>query len=275
MRVLMVWDQGINYLLAKYLKPLGVTVDCIHRTEFDPFNMTPAGWKRSYPYGEFMGRVSGTHVFGAHVFLKALLGGYDVIHVHSFDKCVPLLSRVAPVVLHYHGTDIRGQWEEKRGYWGKATRVVVATRNLLEGAPPGVEFIPNPIDVEAFKPLDYVSPTYGAVYIDYDAADLAGRIAEEHGVSLTVVQKGIPYAEMPVLLNRFVYYVDTKRDGAGRVLAGKPTDTGSLVALQALACGCRVLTAWGERVGLPPEHLPATVAARIKAVYESALEAGR
>lgn len=271
MRVLMVWDQGINYLLAKYLKPLGVDVDCIHRAEFDPFNMTPAEWKRSYPYGHFEGRVSGTHVFAAHVFLKALLGGYDVIHVHSFDKCVPLLSRVAPVVLHYHGSDIRGQWEEKRKYWGKARRVVVSTRNLLEGAPPGVEFIPNPIDIEMFKPLDYVSPGYGAVYIDYDAGDLAEKIAEDHGVSLTVVKKGVPYSEMPVLLNRFIYYVDVKRDSQGRLLMGKSSDTGSLVGLQALACGCRVLTVWGERVGLPPEHYPENVANRIKTIYEEVL----
>lgn len=267
---MMVWDQGINYLLAKHLKPLGVDVDCIHRAESDPFNMTPPYWKRSYPRGRV-----GSPLFGAHIFLKALLGGYDVIHVHSFDKCVPLLSWVAPVVLHYHGSDIRELWKEKKPLWSRAARIIVSTRNLLEGAPPGVEFTPNPIDVEMFKPLEYVSPEYGAVYIDYDASDIAEKIAEDHGVSLTVVKKGIPYNEVPVLLNRFVYYVDTKRDYLGRVLAGKPTDTGSLVSLQALACGCRVLTSWGERVGLPIEHNPENVAAQLKAVYESTLEAER
>ena len=46
MRSLMIWDQGINYLLARGLEPLGVEVDCMHRTEFDPFAMTPQKWKR-------------------------------------------------------------------------------------------------------------------------------------------------------------------------------------------------------------------------------------
>jgi hypothetical protein len=200
------------------------------------------------------------------VFLKALLGGYDVIHVHSFDKCVPLLSRVAPVVLHYHGSDIRGRWSSRERYWKHAERIIVSTRNILEGAPPIADYLPNPIDTEMFKPLP-VEHVDAALHIDYGAVDIAERIAGDHGLRLVVVKKGIVYAEMPLLMNRYTHYVDAKRDYAGRVLVGKSTDTGSLVGLQALACGLTVLNLSGERRGLPLEHRPENVAESLFKLY--------
>jgi glycosyltransferase involved in cell wall biosynthesis len=258
----MVWDQGINYLLARGLKPLGVEVDCMHRAEYDPFGMTPREWKRSYPFPRWDAKM-----FGAHVFLRAFIDDPDIIHVHSFDKCVPTLSDIAPVVLHYHGSDIRGRWAEKRPLWLKADRILVSTRDLLEGAPVCAEYLPNPIDTEMFK------PTVGrredtALHFNYGAVDLAQKIADEHSVKLVIREKGQRYADMPSIFGGYTHYIDVKRDGAGRVLISNPGDSGSLIGLQALACGCEVLTVNGARpLGLPPEHRPENVAKRLFKVY--------
>lgn len=261
-KVLHVWDQGINYLLARGLEPLGVHVDCLHRAEFDPFGMTPTKWKRAYPYGRWE-----SHVYGAHVFLKAL-GNYDVVHVHSFDKCVPTLAILdKPILLHYHGTDIRGRWEDKQGKWRHADRIVVSTPCLLKNAPKGTEYLPNPIDTEVFKNLG--GPRIKkALHFNYDAVDLAEHIAAENGVELTVMSKGVPYADMPRILNEYEYYVDVKRDHSDRVLISRANDPGSLVGLQALACGCRVLRLDGEHKGLPPEHEPGSVGKRLYHIYK-------
>ena len=261
-----IWDQGINYLLARGLKPLDVEVDCLHRAEFDPFGMTPAMWKRTYPYGRWE-----SHAYGLHVLLKAI-ENYDLIHVHSFDKCVPTLAYLRkPILLHYHGSDIRGRWDDKKGKWKHANRIVVSTPDLLKGAPKDAEYLPNPIDIEVFRDLG--GPRISkALHFNYDAVDLAEHVAAENGVQLTVMNKGIPYTDMPRILNAYRYYVDVKRDHSDRVLISRATDTGSLVGLQALACGCTVLRLDGVHKGLPVEHEPGNVAKKLYRIYKEMLK---
>ncbi len=258
------WDQGINAVLAKHLAPLGVNVVGIHREEFDPYGMTPKPWLHRYAYGPLEGAIFKTH---------ALLKSYtvDLVHIHSLDNLAPMLSTFTPTLLHYHGSDIRGKWDKQRRDWRYAKKIIVSTRNLLEGAPESAEFLPNPVDTDLFKPLEYISLRNAALYVDYGAVDLAERIARSNGLPLVVVPKGTPYREVPVLLNRFTHYVDVKRDGAGRVLVSKPDDTGSLLGLQALACGLTVLTLSGERHGLPPEHEPDNVSKRLLEIYREVI----
>ncbi len=259
--VLHIWDQGINYLLMKYMDAhCGTRSRMVASTEFDPFGMTPREWKRDY-------RGHSKYRLMWDIFREAIRA--DIVHVHSLDKVVPTLNLMGcHMVLHYHGSDIRGRWPEKRRYWECADRILVSTRNLLEGAPPVAKYQPNPIDVEKFKNDPDMNLHRAALYFDYGAVDLAEKIADDHDLPLVVMQKGVPYAELPYVLNRYTHYVDVKRDASGRLLMGKPDDTGSLLGLQALACGLTVLTLNGERVGLPPAHYPDRVADDIFSVYE-------
>jgi hypothetical protein len=259
LKVLHVWDQGINYLLMGYMDRLYSTRSrMVASTEFDPFGMTPQQWKRSYRgYAK------------AHLMWDVFWEGIraDVVHVHSQDKLAPMLSIMGcRVVLHYHGTDIRGRWEDKKPLWKCADRILVSTTDLLKGAPANAEHLPNPIDTEMFRDLGGPR-TEAALHIDYDAVDLAEKIAKENHIRLVVVKKGIPYADMPRLLNEYTHYIDVKRDCSDGVLINRPTDTGSLVGLQALASGCRVLTLNGGRVGLPPGHRPEAVAKQLWSIY--------
>jgi len=264
-KVLHVWDQGINYLLMDYMDRFyGTRSRMVASVEWDPFGMTPPEWKRDY-----RGHSKIRLVWD--VFREALHA--DVIHVHSLDKVVPLLSLLGcRVVLHYHGSDIRGRWMERKQYWECADRILVSTRNLLEGAPKHAKYQPNPIDVDRFKPDPDLSLHRAALHFNYGAVDLATQIADDHDLRLVVMEKGVPYAELPRILQRYMHYVDVKRDAAGRLLNSKPGDTGSLMGLQALASGCTVLTLHGERVGLPDEHHPMQVAQDIVSVYEELMK---
>lgn len=259
LKVLFVWDQGINYLLKRGLESLGVEVRGITHRDFDPFGYTPKEWKVSYGGRFYHQRLLFDIVKRAR--------GCDVVHIHSLEKVVPILKLLGfKVVLHYHGSEIRGRWDDKRRYWREADAVLVSTRDLLMGAPKIVRHQPNPIDVNVFKPMGVKK--WGALHFDYDAADIAELIAERNFIPLIVKKKGVPYADMPAVLNEYTHYIDVKRDYSDKILTSRATDTGSLIALQALACGATVLTLLGRRVGLPPEHRPDEVAKSVLKVYK-------
>jgi hypothetical protein len=175
------------------------------------------------------------------------------------------------VVLHYHGTDIRGRWADRKKHWDWADAILVSTRNLLLGAPANARYQPNPIDTEIFHPVKNVLVEYGALHFDYDAADVAKLIARVNNMPLTIRKKGVPYTMMPDVLRGFTHYIEAKRDSSDKLLSTRPTDTGSLLALQALACGLTVLTLTGKRVGLPPEHRVEAVVDSVYKVYEEVM----
>ena len=71
-----------------------------------------------------------------------------------------------------------------------------------------------------------------------------------YGLSVDLLGHGIPYGEMPKVLNRYEYYIDRM----------SPKSL-SKTALEVLACGLKVIR-WDGRVvsGLPLEHRPERVA---------------
>ena len=58
-----------------------------------------------------------------------------------------------PIILHYHGSRIRGKAKERRKYYQKADSIIVSTSDLLETLPDAT-YIPNPVDTELFKPME-------------------------------------------------------------------------------------------------------------------------
>lgn len=263
---MLVWDQGINYLLRDYIEPMGVEFRGIASAEFDPFGYTPEEWKINY---------AGKSWYKIRLMTDIIrrAQGCDLVHVHSLDSVVPILKILGfPVLLHYHGSDIRGRWKDRRRYWCGADRVLVSTSDLLVEAPKVAEYQPNPIDIKLFNPSDSAAKEEAALHFDYGAVDIAELIAGINHIPLRLRKKGVPHSEMPGVLRGYTHYVDVKRDYSDRVLISRPTDSGSLIGLQALACGSTVLTLTGKRVGLPPQHRPENVANRVLTVYEEMLE---
>ena len=260
MRVLHVWNTaGVGSILAKYQrKLLGWDTWVVMRKAFDPFGVTTYGeaWDCS------------AEVFTAKALWLARK--FDLIHIHSFDRFLKLVKLVyphKPVVLHYHGTDIRGRWEEKRKYWSRADLVLVSTPDLLDGAPKEAIYLPNPVDTELFKPVGEKTPNT-ALFIftrEYEKRGYmhlrwAEEKAEEMGLKLTVLDRDknpIPYTRFPNFLSKFEYFID--REGIPSL---------SKTALEALACGVKVIR-WDGKIikKLPEKHLPENVIHKLAELY--------
>ncbi len=261
MRVLHIWNTaGVASIMARYQKRLlGWNTWVVMRKVFDRFGLTT--------YGEVID--AGAKMFTARALWMARK--FDIIHVHTFDKIVPLLKMLYPrkkVILHYHGTDIRNRWREKERYWRRSDIVLVSTFDLLSGAPSHVIYLPNPVDMELFRPMPELRRQRTALHIikreqDEDI-DWVRKVARKLDLELTVIDRiknPIPHSDLPKVLNKFEYYIDQNYIPAL-----------SKTALEALACKLKVVR-WDEKIieGLPEEHNPENVVLELKKIIESLL----
>ncbi|MEM2570083.1 MAG: hypothetical protein QXT67_09145 [Candidatus Bathyarchaeia archaeon] len=257
MRILHIWNTaGVASVIAKFMDRLfGTKSLVVHRRAFDPFGVTT--------YGELWD-------CGAKTFaLKCLILArkFDIIHIHSIDKLIPYLKFLypnKPIILHYHGSDIRGKWLMKRKYWDKADAILYSTPDLInDETPKKAIYIPNPVDTDLFYPL-YINKRKirSAMAFNYHLdTNKAVYYAKKYGLSLDILERSIPYENMPNKLNEYEYYVDQ-------------TEIPSLskTALEALACGLKVIRWDGEIIeGLPEEHKPENVAQKIWEIYREML----
>ncbi len=260
-KVLHVWNTaGVASVIAKYTdRVYGTRSQVITRSAADRVGLTTYG--RAYDD------------WPATFFARALLmsKGADLVHFHSLDRIVPWVKRLyssKPVVMLYHGTDIQGRWDEKRLRWGRADLVAYSTPNLSAGAPPNAIHVPNPVDTEIFFPKETVRDSKSALSFRYGMDDSAKQAAGVRGLELTLLDRwSTPHSEMPALLSRFAYYVDLRKP-PGHVQA----ESVGKAALEALACGCKVID-WSGNVieGFPAEHDPNLIAERWYRIYQGLL----
>jgi len=257
LKVLHIWNTaGVGSIIAKYMdKTFGTESWVIMRKRFDKFGLTT--------YGECWDCGSKTFT------LKALLEArkYDLIHVHDFDKIVPLLKRIyskKPVVLHYHGSRIRGKAEERYKYYCNADFIIVSTPDLLETLPDAT-YVPNPVDTEFFRQTNKHNDNSAVYIIKHQLGEdleWARKMAEKYGLNLSFrdrVKNPIPHVELPSFLNQFSYYID--RDYIKSL---------SKTALEALACGLKVID-YKERIihpPLPSLHRPEKVVNELYQIYQ-------
>jgi glycosyltransferase involved in cell wall biosynthesis len=252
MKVLHVWEIGSDAcLMAKAQRELlGWDSHIITRSPFDKYGHIKY-------YGEEI-RSMPAFCFKVLCLTKTL--GVDVVHVHAWDEVVPLLSAHKPVIMQYHGSDIRGRWNERKRYWEKAEKIIVSTPDLLDGAPEGTEYLPNPVDTELFSPRPKLRETDSAVHFISvpDDLKLVRKRAEELKLNLLMSRRDLKYHDVPQLLWHFQYLIDQQ---LFRAL--------SKLALESLACGLRVVD-WNGHIheGLPKEHRPENVAIRLKEIIE-------
>jgi glycosyltransferase involved in cell wall biosynthesis len=263
LKVLHIWNTaGVGSIIAKYMdKFYGTSSWVIMRKCFDKYGFTTYG--ECWDYG------------GKLFTLRALWEArkYDIIHVHAFDRIVPILKILyrKPVVLHYHGTDIRGKWKERKKFWRWADILLYSTKDIEDrDTPPHAVWLPNPVDTELFYPRCKPEPQT-AFHISYRADDIALEYAKRYGLKLFIhnrEENPIPYTELATVLSKYEYYIDVKRDVDGRILHVPLSKT----ALEALACGCKVINWKGEEIhGLPFEHNAKYVAEKVWELYKNLL----
>lgn len=297
MRILHVWDQaGVAFVLAKYQNLQGQYSKAIMVREYDKFGI---------------GRFYNENVINVTLeeFVQRSLEeaqSADIVHVHSRSDMVIRLrnefGNSKKIILHYHGTDIRGIKKQKlphrsklsdlavrgiftyrrvrdtilfkkRIHW-QAQRltdaVIVSTPDLLPIVSNAV-YLPNPIDTDHFTPDKIFSKVERerALTMDTEPIDigLALNYCKQHNVNQEIevynrIKDPIMYKDMPAFLKKYALYVDV------RYIDGKILENLSKTALEALACGLDVLDyKLNRRHGLPDEYAPKNVTSRLETIY--------
>jgi glycosyltransferase involved in cell wall biosynthesis len=250
--ILHIWDTaGVASILSKYLrKCYNVKSDVVNINTLDPFNITAFYYGRCYPK-----RTLTT--------IKFLVKGlnYKIIHVHSAYRFVKYFRRIYPfkrIVMHFHGEDVRCTgWDNLKQIIRQSNLILVSTPDLLEGAPDNVVYLPNPVDIDHFKPNLNLRREKTALYFlkHQRKEDLkwTKEIVKQYNLKLYIhdrKRKPIPYSQLPPFLNSFEFYIDPSYPHAV-----------SKTALEAMACGLKVVLWNGEIIDkLPEEHNPFRVA---------------
>lgn len=221
----------------------------------------------------------------------------DVIHVHSYIDILFALRkkfhRQKKIILHYHGTDIRGLKKQelphrsllsdtmiklKMFYRKKighvraqklADAVCVSTPDLLPLVRSGIH-IPIPIDIEHFSPKNNSNGELkDAFTINSEVTNIqrALDLCKKNQINLNIevidrTKNPILYADIPDFIRGYGTYVDI------RYVNDIVLENLSSTALQSLACGLSVLDYKLQfRRGLPSVHDAINVASQLSKIY--------
>jgi glycosyltransferase involved in cell wall biosynthesis len=296
MHILHVWDQaGVAYTLAKYQQLQGHEAKVIMIGDHNKYGLIEF-------YKQYILNVA-LEEFTEKCIEKAKSA--DIIHIHSrIDILLKLrkkFGRSKKIILHYHGTDIRGLKKQKlphrsqisdlairsimmyRGLRDKvlfkkrmhinaqrmADTVIVSTPDLLQLVAKGI-YLSNPVDTDHFKPDSLLkNEQKEALTIDTEVTDIQWALdyCKMHNISLNIevynrIKAPIIYKDMPDFLRRYKIYVDI------RYVDKTILQNLSKTALEALACGLKVLDyKLKYRQGLPREHDPINVISRLSTIY--------
>ena len=297
MRILHVWDQaGVAYTLAKYQQ----------QVQGHEAKVIMIGNYNKYGISEFYKQYilnAALEEFTEKCIEKAKSA--DILHIHSrIDILLKLRQKFGnskKIILHYHGTDIRGLKKQKLPHRSQlsdlairsimmyrrirdkvlfrkrmhikaqrmADTVIVSTPDLLQVVAKGIH-LPNPVDTDHFKP-DSISKNEQkeALTIDTEVTDIQWALdyCKRHNISLNIevynrIKDPIVYKDMPEFLRRYKTYVDI------RFVNKTILQNLSKTALEALACGLKVLDYQLKyRQGLPREHDPINVTSQLSNIY--------
>lgn len=299
MNILHIHDQaGVACILAKFQEMQGAKTKVISLVGSDKYSI------KEY-YKDKVDLVE-KDIFYRYCLNEA--DTYDIIHVHSVEAMVLKLRKKygnkKKIILHYHGTDLRGAYKKRRsldfrlkrfgvriknrlvllsnGYTESlqhtvqklSDKVLVSTPDLAKLADNSI-YLPNPVDTELFNKNNKNDikrdDKYDAITIKTEAIDIQKTLDffKEQNFSHRMyvydrITKPIKYGQMPYLLAKYKTYVDL------RFVKGKILQNLSKTALESLACGLEVLNYQLKYLKhLSPEHDPVNVVNKLFKIYSN------
>jgi glycosyltransferase involved in cell wall biosynthesis len=296
MKILHIWDQaGVACILAKYQTIQGHESKVLKMADYDKFGINSF-------YHEYVDEIAAQRYEEKCIEAAAVA---DIVHVHSRPEILlrlrKELGKSKKILLHYHGTDIRGlrdnghRWSQSLQTSPKqlikrilniptgrqrinnqaeklADAIIVSTPDLQKLVPSAL-YLPNPVDIDHFRPpLDPVDSdlcNHKALTINSEVTNIrwALEYIKDHNIYYDIevhdrTRKPLMYSSMPSFLHKYSMYVDI-RNVNGMVL-----ENFSKTALEALACGLEVLDhSLVLRRGLPQEHTPLHAVTRLFSIY--------
>jgi len=266
MRILHIWDQASTAsVIAKYQRKLGHETLVIKNAKHDKMKDT------SYYGGKI---ISNKYLFVIKSIITAR--NYDIIHLHDAWFMVIFLKTLYPkkkIIMHYHGSMVRAELK------GKSFRlknekfvdhIIVATPDLLEhDYSKQPHYIPNPVDVELFKPLSTTlrNNTGMIVLKKNQSYSKTLKALQKRGFDIkleTISQnEKVEYKLFPTRLVMYEYYVDLP------FVNGELIHANSITGLQAMSMGIKTIS-WDYSVSnsLPNYHHPESVVKEIQRLYD-------
>lgn len=294
MKILHLHDQaGVSCVLAKYQNKLGNDAKVIKVSD-DKYGI--------YEYYHNYVQLVRQDEFIEKSLQEAKY--YDIIHVHSLFGMIFYLRKKygtsKKIVLHYHGTDIRGldNFDQRKRVYNENLLLIIlkiiknkkknktinriAKNRLAQILSDNVlisqkdlsiyvknaKYIPIPIDVDHFC-KDEDRNKRKALLFKTEASNIKKTletITNNFNFSAEVhdrISNPIKYSEMPEFLNRYEMYIDI------RFIKELLLEDLSTTALQSLACGLKVITPQLKILDtFPLQHNPTQIVDRLLKLYE-------
>lgn len=204
--------------------------------------------------------------------------GFDIVHVHDYDDVLAWLKRVypkKPLLLTYHGTQIRDLWKERKKFHQYCDKITVVSKDLYDNSSEDdVSLVLNAPDSQLFQRInEFIPNTAFYSHIEINRPELRiemKELASEKQLCLRIQDRKIwkiPYLSFPRFLELFEFVFDYKTSNKGM-----PIPALSLLALQQLSLGGNVIH-WGKKIStLPKEHTLEKMINNYLKIYEELLE---
>ena len=299
MKILHIHDQaGVACILAKYQRYNGMESKVLSFYKFDKFGIFKF-------YKNYVDVVEQTN-FVDYCISEAK--DADIIHIHSMEELVIKMRKTfgnsKKIILHYHGTDIRGRKNSliftlqhmksnaklfavrirnrtrliKMGYYKSlrtesqklANEILVSTPDLLSLLPKA-KYLPNPVDVDHFSKdnVSYDNLDRKALTIKTESGDIEKTLqyCKENNIELKI--EIFDRTKTPLVYERVPNLLKKYKVYVDiRVVNDKILESLSKTALESLACGLKVLNYKLEYVDkLPEMHNPVNVIKQLQNIY--------
>jgi hypothetical protein len=301
MKILHINDQaGVACILAKYQRYNGIESKVLSSYKFDKFGIFKF-------YKDYVNIIDQTN-FIDHCISEAKEA--DIVHIHSMEELVIKMRKKfgnsKKIILHYHGTDIRGRKNSiifnipylksrakvfavrirnrtrliKMGYYKSlriesqklADEILVSTPDLLSLLP-NAKYLPNPVDIEHFSKDNAAAPINEFKDKGLTIKTPTGNIekslqyCKQNNIDLKI--DVFDRTKTPLLYRQVPNLLKKYQVYVDiRVVNDKILESLSKTALESLACGLKVLNYKLEYLDKLPEiHNPVNVINQLENIY--------